>query len=214
MPSIDVLMTLVATAALFAYVPGPAMLYTVAQTVARGRWSGLMACLGLHVGGYAHVVAAALGLSVLFHAVPVMFLIVKLAGAAYLVWLGIGLFRQKTASHTEVLAEVAGTAPKSGLRAFAESVTVELLNPKTAIFYLAFLPQFIDGSAALPVWAQFIILGTIVNMMFSSADLTVVALAGVLTKKLKESGRVQRAMQRVSGGVLVGLGVHLALQRS
>ncbi len=209
MPSTELLLAFFATTAVFAYIPGPAMLYAAAQTMARGRWSGLMASLGIHIGGYAHVFAAAAGLSMLFHAVPTLYLIVKLAGAAYLVWLGITLFRAKTSSDTE-LPEI---SRKSGRRAFFESITVEVLNPKTALFFLAFLPQFVDASAAFPVWLQFVILGTIVNLMFSSADIVCVFLAGAVMKKLKRSGRAQRMLQRAGGALLVGLGAHLPLQR-
>jgi len=210
MPSAELFVAFLTTTAIFAYMPGPAMLYTAAQTVARGRWSGLMAALGIHLGGYVHVIAAAAGLSVLFHAVPVLYMAVKFAGAAYLIWLGISLFRAK--AQGEVAMPLAET--KSGRRAFFESITVEVLNPKTAIFFLAFLPQFIDGSAAFPVWLQFVVFGTIVNLMFSSADFACVFLAGVMINRLRNSGRAQRLMQRVGGAVLVGLGAHLALQRS
>lgn len=210
MPSMELLLAFVVTTAIFAYIPGPAMLYAAAQTMARGRWSGLMATLGIHLGGYVHVVAAAAGLSVLFHAVPVLYMIVKFAGAAYLVWLGISLFRAKAHG----TGDLPGIGAKSGRRAFFESITVEVLNPKTAIFFVAFLPQFIDASAAFPVWLQFVILGTIVNLMFSSADIVCVILAGVLMARLKRSSMAQRAMQRAGGGVLVGLGVHLAFQKS
>ncbi len=210
MPSAAVLAAFFAAAAIFAYMPGPAMLYTMAQTIARGRRSGLMATLGIHVGGYAHVLAAAGGLSVLFSAVPVLYWTVKILGAAYLVWLGLGFLRNRAQSETAVpLIEA-----KSARRAFLESVTVEILNPKTAIFFLAFLPQFVDTAAALPIWAQFLILGTVVNLMFSSADLVCVVLAGALIGRLKRSGRAQRVMRRIGGGLLIGLGVNLALQRS
>ncbi|MBC7280962.1 LysE family translocator [Hoeflea sp.] len=210
MPSIELLITFFITTAVFAYIPGPAMFYATAQTLARGRMAGLMAALGIHLGCYAHVAAAAAGLSILFHAVPWLYMIVKLAGAGYLVWLGLSLFRAASpdqASEPRVL-------PKSGCRAFVESVTVEILNPKTAIFFLAFLPQFIDASAGFPVWLQFAILGTIVNLMFSSADIVCVMLAGVLVTRLKQSGSAQRLMQRIGGTVLVGLGANLALQRT
>ncbi len=210
MPSTELLITFFVTTAIFAYIPGPAMLYAAAQTLARGRWSGLMAAFGIHLGGYIHVIAAAAGLSVLFHAVPVLYLAVKFAGAAYLVWLGISLFRAKT--HGEV--SMSGIEPKSGRRAFVESIAVEVLNPKTALFFLAFLPQFIDASAAFPIWVQFVILGTIVNLMFSSADVMCVLLAGAAITRLRRSSHAQRLMQRAGGALLVGLGAHLALQRS
>jgi threonine/homoserine/homoserine lactone efflux protein len=209
MPSMEVWIAFFATTAIFAFIPGPAMLYAAARTLAGGRWSGLMASLGIHIGGYVHVLAAAAGLSVLFHAVPPLYMAVKLAGAIYLIWLGISLFRAKT--HGEVA--VSGMAPKSAHRAFFESVTVEVLNPKTAIFFMAFLPQFIDASGA-PVWIQFILMGTIVNLMFSFADVVSVMLASVVMARLRRSNRAQKLMQRAGGMILVGLGTHLALQRS
>lgn len=210
MPSTELLIAFFATTAIFAYIPGPAMLYAAAQTMARGRWSGLTAVFGIHLGGYVHVIAAAAGLSVLFHAVPTLYLAVKLAGALYLIWLGISLFRAKA----EGDAVIPGIEPKSARRAFFESVAVEVLNPKTAIFFMAFLPQFVDASAAFPVWLQFVVLGTIVNLMFSSADVVCVFLAGAVIGRLRRSSQAQRLMRRAGGAVLVGLGVHVALQKS
>jgi threonine/homoserine/homoserine lactone efflux protein len=210
MPSYELLLAFFVTTAIFAYIPGPAMLYAAARTMAGGRVAGLMATLGIHLGCYAHVFAAAAGLSVLFHAVPLLYTAVKIAGAAYLVWLGISQLRRKVQGDVEVPA----LRPASGRRALLESVLVEVLNPKTAIFFVAFLPQFIDPSAGLPIWMQFVILGTIVNLMFSSADVVCVFLAGALVNRLKRSGRVQRMVQWAGGGLLVGLGVHLALQRN
>lgn len=210
MPSTELLIAFFATTAIFAYIPGPAMLYAAAQTMARGRWSGLTAALGIHLGGYVHVVAAAAGLSVLFHAVPTLYIAVKLAGALYLIWLGVSLFRARAQDD----AVMPGIEPKSARRAFFESITVEVLNPKTAIFFMAFLPQFIDASATFPVWLQFLVLGTIVNLMFSSADVMCVVLAGALVTRLRRLSHAQRLMRRAGGAVLVGLGVHVALQKS
>ncbi|TIP85695.1 MAG: LysE family translocator [Mesorhizobium sp.] len=209
MPSTELLIAFFATTAIFAYIPGPAMLYAAAQTMARGRWSGLTA-LGIHLGGYMHVVAAAAGLSVLFHAVPTLYVAVKMAGALYLIWLGVLLFRARAQDD----AVISGIEPKSARRAFFESITVEVLNPKTAIFFMAFLPQFIDASATFPVWLQFLVLGTIVNLMFSSADVMCVVLAGALITRLRRSSHAERLMRRAGGAVLVGLGVHVALQKS
>lgn len=210
MPSYELLIAFFVTTAIFAYIPGPAMLYAAAQTMARGRRGGLMATLGIHLGCYVHVIAAAAGLSVLFHAVPLAYSAVKLIGAAYLIWLGISLFRARASGDTTLPA----MAQKSARRAFLESVTVEVLNPKTAIFFMAFLPQFVDASANFPVWLQFLILGAIVNLIFSSADLVCVLLAGAILGRLKKSGTAQRMMQRAGGTILIGLGAHLALQRS
>ena len=211
MPPFEMMLAFFVTTAVFAYMPGPAMLYAAAQTIARGRRSGLMASLGIHLGGYAHVVAAAAGLTALFHAVPALYLAVKLCGALYLVWLGIRMFRARIEPVAELPAE---RVRRNGWRAFAESVSVEVLNPKTAIFFLAFLPQFADPSASLPVWAQLLVLGTVVNLMFTSADIVCVFLAGAVTTRLKGSARVQKAMQRVGGTILVGLGLNLAFQKT
>ena len=210
MASAEILVAFVAAAAVFAYMPGPAMIYATGQTVARGRLSGLMASVGIHLGGYVHVAAAALGLTVLFDAVPVLYTGVKLAGAAYLIWLGVAFIRGSGGAPEQVAT--AG-ASRSRRRAFLESITVEVLNPKTAIFFFAFLPQFVDASAAWPVWVQFLVLGTVVNFMFTSADLMCVLLAGALVRRFRSSGRAQRIMQRSGGGLLIALGAHLALQR-
>jgi threonine/homoserine/homoserine lactone efflux protein len=210
MPSIDVLLAFAATTAIFAFIPGPAMLYAAARTMAGGRTAGLMAVLGIHLGAYAHIIAAAAGLSALFHAVPVAYTCVKLAGAAYLIWLGISLFSAKDS----VEDGTADGAPKGGRRAFVQSVTVEILNPKTAIFFLAFLPQFVDSGAGLPIWAQLAILGTMVNLIFTFADVVSVLLADVILARLKRSSGVQSLVRKAGGTVLIGLGAHLALQKS
>ncbi|QCJ00343.1 LysE family translocator [Agrobacterium larrymoorei] len=210
MPSYELLAAFFVTTALFAYIPGPAMLYAAAQTMARGRFAGVMAVLGIHVGCYVHIFAAAAGLSVLFQAVPWLYLAVKLGGACYLIWLGFSMLRSKLEDGTaSVMIE-----PKSAKRAFVDSIIVDVLNPKTALFFLAFLPQFVDPAAAFPVWLQFLILGVAVNFIFSSADLVGVILAGAMVGRLKRSSFAQAIARRAAGTVLMGLGVHLALQRS
>lgn len=210
MPDIDILIAFVLTTAAFAFIPGPAMLYAAARTMAGGRKAGLMAVLGIHIGAYVHVIAAAAGLSFLFHAVPVLYSAVKLGGAAYLIWLGVSMFRSKDAAKDDAAAK----PERSARKAFMQSIAVEVLNPKTAIFFMAFLPQFIDGAAGLPLWGQLAILGAIVNAIFTLADIFSVLLASFIVSRLKRSSRAQRLVQRTGGTVLVGLGAHLALQRS
>lgn len=209
MPQTEVLVAFLAATAVFAYMPGPAMIYTAGQTMARGRSSGLLATVGIHVGGYVHVIGAALGLTLLFDAVPVLYTVLKLAGAVYLVWLGISFIRNGAPRETAA----PDVAPRPGRQAFLQSVAVEVLNPKTAIFFFAFLPQFVDPAAALPVWMQFLVLGMVVNFVFSSADLLCVLLAGALVQRVQRSGAGQRWLQRLGGGALIGLAAHLALQR-
>jgi len=207
MASSDLLIAFFLAASIFAFIPGPGLLYAAAQTVAGGRATGLLGTLGLALGGYLHVIAAAAGLSVVFHAVPPLYAAVKLIGAAYLVWLGIAMIRAKTTAADG--APVA--ARKTGKRALLEGIAVETLNPKTAMFFLAFLPQFTDPAAGLPVWAQFMILGSIVNLMFALADVVAVLLAGSVVTRLGRAVRLRRTVQRLGGGTMVALGVRLAL---
>jgi threonine/homoserine/homoserine lactone efflux protein len=169
-----------------------------------------MAVLGIHVGCYFHIVASAAGLSVLFQAVPWLYLAVKLCGALYLIWLGFSMLRSKLEGEAVNLT----IEPKSARRAFIDSIIVDVLNPKTALFFLAFLPQFVDPAAAFPIWLQLLILGIAVNFIFSSADLVGVLLAGAMVGRLKRSSRVQVLARRTAGTVLMGLGVHLAFQKT
>ncbi len=209
MPSLEILVTFFIATSLFAYMPGPAMLYATAQTIARGKRAGWMAAIGIHLGGYVHVIAAALGLALLFKAVPVFYFILKFAGAAYLIYLGVKMFRLKTSVSTVDIKAVQKT-PK---QAFWESVTVEVLNPKTALFFVAFLPQFSDPTAAFPIWVQLLILGTIVNIVFSSADVVCVLVADKMVNFLKTSQSIGRFAQKIGGSILIALGLNIALNR-
>jgi len=209
MPSFELLIAFLLATSIFAYMPGPSTLYAAAQTIARGRRAGWFAALGIHLGGYVHVLAAAVGLAFLFEAVPTMYLALKLAGAGYLIWLGVKMFLAK--QDAEASADTIGQ--KSARRAFWESVSVEVLNPKTAIFYVAFLPQFADPNASFAIWLQLLILGTIVNLMFSSADALCVILADKVAAFFKSSGSANRLAQRVGGSILVALGTNLAFDR-
>ncbi len=208
MPPLDHLLPFVAATLVFAYIPGPAILYTAAQTLARGRAGGLMAALGIHAGGYFHVMAAAFGLSAVFRYVPELYLAVKIIGALYLIWLGIGVIRGKL--DADALPRI---GDKGARRAFIESVTVEMFNPKAAIFFLAFLPQFVDPAAGLPVWAQFLALGTIVNLTFSSADLLTIFLTSAVLSRVRRAGVAERVARWIGGSLLIGLGARLAVSR-
>ncbi len=207
MPSTDILVAFFIAAVLFAYMPGPSTLYAAAQTIARGRRAGWQAALGIHVGGYVHVIATALGLSAIFSAVPALYTALKLAGACYLIWLGVQLFRSgNTTIDTQTAAQQVHNK-----QTFWRSMTVEVLNPKTAMFYIAFLPQFTDSAAALPLSAQLLLLGTIVNVLFSSADILCVLLAAKVLEFIQQSPQSNRLMQRIGGSILILLGMRLAL---
>ena len=209
MPSTELLIAFFLATSIFAYMPGPSTLYAAAQTIAGGQRAGWFAALGIHIGGYVHVLAAAFGLAVLFKAIPILYVGLKLGGAAYLIWLGFKMFMSKVSlGKADLMLD-----EKSPRKAFWESVTVEVLNPKTAIFYLAFLPQFTDPNAGSAIWVQLLILGTIVNIMFSSADAMCVVLAHKVTAYFKGSGSANRIAQRLGGSILIALGLNIALNR-
>ncbi len=209
MPSLEYLIPFAAATLVFAVMPGPAILYTAAETIARGRRAGLMAAFGLHVGGMVHVSAAAAGLSAVFAYVPEAFLALKIAGALYLIWLGIGMIRGRLDA-----ASLPGNTTPRRRRAFARAITVELLNPKAALFFIAFLPQFADPSAAWPVWVQMLILGWIVDIAFSMGDLVTVAVTSTVLRHLRARSARQRLVRWIGGSVLIGLGLKLATDQA
>ncbi|MGD1869412.1 MAG: LysE family translocator [Neomegalonema sp.] len=212
MPSAELLLPFFIASVLFAFFPGPALLYTAARTMAGGRRAGLFAAVGIHLGGYVHVMGATLGLSAILRHVPSAYLALKIAGALYLIWLGIQLIRSRTAT-AEISEETLRTAPKRARRAFLVSFAVEVLSPKAALFFIAFLPQFVDPNAAWPVWLQFLVLGTIVNVMFTMADVITVFVTERVVRAVRSSSVGERIAKTVGGSVLVGLGAHLAFSR-
>lgn len=193
-------------AGVLAITPGPGIAYVVARTVAGGRAEGLASCIGTGLGGLLHVGAAAVGLSLLVAQSAVAFTVIKWLGAAYLVYLGIRLLLRKEQS-----LAVEGVAAGGARRALVEGIVVEALNVKTALFFLAFLPQFV--SAGEPLVPQLVLLGTICVTLNTLVDVVAVFAAHRLLRS--ESVRATRArlMQRVSGVTLLGLGAFLALAR-
>ncbi len=184
----------------FACMPGPAIIYMTAQTLGHGHQAGLKAALGVHVGCYVHIVAATVGLAALLEQAPSAYAVMKLAGAAYLVWMGITMFFGWRNHDNEV------TDSKPAV--LYDSIIVEILNPKTALFFVTFLPQFVDPLASMPVWAQFFVLGAIVNVIFSAADVSAVGLASLALGKAARGDR-RRLVPRACGSLLIGLGVVL-----
>ncbi|MEM6275397.1 MAG: LysE family translocator [Pseudomonadota bacterium] len=190
-------------ASTFAFVPGPSIVYLVGRTLAGGKRAGLAAMAGVHAGGYVHVLAATAGLTAVFEFVPALFTALKLAGAVYVAWLGLRLILRPeslAAGHRQRLS-------------FWQSCLTEVLNPTTALFFLAFLPQFASPTAALPFPLQLLILGIATNILFSMADLPYVLAASTLRDRIANT-RLANRMQRAGGALLVGLGLHLAFSRS
>jgi len=193
-------------ATLLAVSPGPGMLYVLARTLRGGRKEGLDSALGTAVGGLVHVVAVGLGLSVVLMHSANAFLVVKYLGAAYLIVLGLRTLR--TAYETEVDLPRARRAAHP----YWQGVFTEVLNPKTALFFLAFIPQFVDPAA--PLIPQFLLLGAISVGLNTTADVAVVFAATPLQRKLRANPRWRQRQQQASGAVLIGLGAYVAVSRS
>jgi threonine/homoserine/homoserine lactone efflux protein len=188
-----------------AVVPGPAVLYIVAQSVHGGRRAGALSALGVATGGLVHVLAAVVGLSALLAASAEAFTVVKLAGAAYLVWLGI---RTLLSSDDRIGGR---EAERTLARTYRQGVVVNVLNPKTALFFIAFLPQFVDPDD--PARAQLAVLGAIFVVIALSSDLLWALVAGTASHMLRHSRAFLRMQRYVSGTVFVGLGVLAAAAR-
>jgi threonine/homoserine/homoserine lactone efflux protein len=201
-PDSDSLALFAAAALALLVVPGPAVLYIVAQSAEHGRVAGLVSVAGIHLGTLVHVGAAAVGISALIVSSAMAFSVVKYAGAAYLVYLGV---RRLLAREPAPKAQ-AGAEPLA--RLFWQGALVNVLNPKTALFFLAFLPQFIDPDGM--VWAQTVVLGlTFVALGFVSDGLYALA-AGTIGRWIRER---RRALRYASGTIFVGLGVSAALAK-
>jgi threonine/homoserine/homoserine lactone efflux protein len=196
----------VLAAVVLAITPGPGIAYVVARTVAGGRSDGLPSCVGTGIGGMLHVVAAALGLSLIVAQSAVAFNLVKYLGAAYLVYLGIRLLLRKS----QALA-VEPVASRGAHRALFEGIVVEALNVKTALFFLAFLPQFVSPNE--PLLSQLVLLGSICVALNTLVDVIAVFAADRLLMSGVARAARARLLTRVSGITMLGLGAYLALAR-
>ena len=188
--------------------PGPGMLYVLTRTLAGGRGEGILSSLGTFVGGMVHVVAAAGGLSVVLATSALAFSLVKFAGAAYLVFLGL---RMLLFAERESSVDVTAVPPRHS--PFIQGIWTEVLNPKTALFFLAFIPQFVSRQGS-HVFIAFLVLGTISVVLNTSGDICAVLLASPLQMLLKRSRRAQVNQRRASGAVMVALGTYVALSDS
>jgi threonine/homoserine/homoserine lactone efflux protein len=189
-------------------VPGPAVLYVVARSIHEGRRAGLTSVLGIHVGTLVHIAAATAGLSALLVSSSVAFTVVKIAGAVYLVGLGLWtLFSRRPE------AEIALGGERNLRRAFAQGIVVNVLNPKTALFFLAFLPQFVDPDASHPA-VQIAVLGLLFALLGLVTDSLWAIAAGTAGGLLRRSHRFLRTQRYVAGTVYVGLGVATAFAGS
>ena len=196
----------VVAAIVLAITPGPGIAYVVARTVAGGRAEGLASCFGTGLGGLIHVLAAALGLSLVIANSALAFNAVKYIGAAYLIYLGVRLLLR-----TDQAFKAEAVASQGARRALFEGIMVEALNVKTALFFLAFLPQFVSPSA--PLVPQLVLLGSICVALNTLVDVVAVFAADRLLRSDAAREARARLLTRASGFTMIGLGTYLALAR-
>src|SRR5207249_1835899 len=202
------LLLFVAGAAVLLVIPGPAVTYVVSRSIGHGRAAGLVSVLGIVTGTLCHVVAAALGISALLASSAVAFHFLKYLVAAYRIYLGI-----KTLQHNDEQIAEADTGETNLLRLYGQGLLVNLLNPKTALFFLAFLPQFVDPGRG-HVTLQILQLGILFALMGWCSDSVYAVVAGTVAERIRGSLRLRRAQRNVSGGALIALGLASAFSGS
>jgi len=195
-------------AILLAIAPGPGMLYVLARALGGGRREGLLSALGTFFGGMVHVFAAAAGVSVILAQSAMAFAAVKYLGAGYLCFLGIRMILDARSDET---ISVAGLRPARN--PFWQGILTEVLNPKTALFFLSFIPQFVNRAHGR-VFLQFVLLGILSVTLNTAADIAVTLLAGPLGQRIRGSARFRRRQRTLTGTVMIGLGAYLALGES
>jgi len=196
-------------AILLAIAPGPGMLYVLARTLGGGRREGLLSALGTFFGGLVHVFAAAAGISIILAESAMAFATVKYLGAGYLCFLGIRMILDARKEDDGIaLANL-----QRGRNPFWQGILTEVLNPKTALFFLSFIPQFVNRGHG-HVFLQFVLLGTISVTLNTSADIVVTLLAGPLGRRIRGSARFRRQQRTLTGAVMIGLGSYLAFGES
>ncbi|MGP4098934.1 LysE family translocator [Nonomuraea sp. KM90] len=208
MPDISTLAIFCALTLGLLVVPGPAVLYIVTRSVSQGRGAGLVSVLGVHTGSVVHVAAAALGISALLAASATAFTVVKYVGVAYLVWLGVRKLMRRGDGDEPIEVKT-----QSRRRLFWEGFVVNVLNPKTAVFFVAFLPQFTNPEAG-PVGPQILLLGLLWIVLGMASDGTYAMLASALAGRVRGSARVRRRLDVGSGVVYLGLAAWLTTEKA
>ena len=205
-PGLTTLSLFVAAALALLLIPGPAVLYIVSRSVEQGRLAGFVSDLGIHTATLVHVLAASLGLSALLMSSALAFTLVKYLGAAYLIWLGL----RKIFGPAAMPGEAAASPRASHWRLYRDGFIVNLLNPKTALFFLAFLPQFVDVSRG-HVAAQVAFLGLVFTGLGMLTDGCYAMAAGTAGNWIKRNRSYLRFERYISGSVFIGLGLTTAL---
>ncbi|ALX14933.1 threonine transporter RhtB [Burkholderia cepacia JBK9] len=200
----------IATSLLIIVTPGQDMVLVMSRTLSGGTRAGLVTAAGVSVGLLVHTMLATLGLGALLQASEWLFTALKVIGAVYLLYLGITLLR--SSGERTLASSSNGGAQASRLRTFAQGALSNVSNPKVALFYLAFLPQFVPAGAAHPMLSLFVLGATFAGLTFLVKG-PVALFAGLLSASIRRNPRILTRMHRVSGLVLLGLGVKLALER-
>ena len=208
MPDATHLTAFLIAAVTIALIPGPGMLYVLARSLGGGRDEGLRSSVGTGVGGLAHVAATAAGLSAIIATSATAFTVVKYLGAAYLIWLGGKALLSRDDAPPAGASR--GGGARSASNALRQGALTEALNPKTALFFLTFLPQFCQPENG-PVALQVLVLGIVSVTLNTLVDFVVALGAGRISDRLRKRPKLWRRQQQTTGGILVGLGVYAAL---
>jgi RhtB (resistance to homoserine/threonine) family protein len=200
------LLTYIAAAFALVLAPGPAQALVLANSISNGRRAGIVTTLGLNVGTLVHTIAAALGLSAILATSVLAFSVVKYVGAAYLIYLGVKAIRDRSANTDSDITE---KTSKTIRQTFTRAIAVGILNPKVALFFMAFLPQFVDPARGAVV-LQFMVLGIILAGIAVAWDSVLASVAGRLGSWFARNPRFTLWRQRITGGMMLALGVRLA----
>jgi threonine/homoserine/homoserine lactone efflux protein len=208
MPALSTIALFLLAALGLLLLPGPAVLYIITRSVAQGRRAGLASVLGIELASLTHAVAGALGLSALLLTSALAFTVVKYLGAAYLIYLGIRTLLTREERH-----QASALAPRSFSQLFAQGFLVNLLNPKTALFFYAFLPQFVDPARGAAV-GQILLLGALFVLLASCTDSLYALLGSTVGRLLTRKAQFRQIQRYISGSVYIVLGLTAAVTGS
>ncbi len=215
MPPVDSILAVIVAGLALSVTPGPSMLYVLSRSVAQGRAAGLASAIGLCLGGMLLAIATALGLAALFSVFEGLVVILRLAGSAYLAWLGIGMILEARSSARQDL-RVRSVTDRSFLDIVRQGIWVELLNPKTVLFFALFLPPFIDPTLADPsgqgIRTQMFVLGILVPLTAIPSDLVVAWMGGKMSRILDRRRTLREVVAWIGGGVLIAIAINLQLE--
>ncbi len=215
LPPVDAVLSVALAGLALSATPGPSMLYVLSRTVGQSRSAGIASALGLCLGGVVLAIATALGLAAVFATFEGLVTALRYLGAAYLVWLGIGIIREAKAQASTRLATV-GVNEWSLSKVLWQGVLVEVLNPKTVLFFALFLPPFITldatDSGQFSMALQLLVLGILVPLTAVPADILVALMGGAMTRTLNENRRARMAMSWIGGAILIGIAGSLVWQ--